>query len=80
MCQFLHTLRESRMQLLPLTDDDMDRVVGLLDRYEDTRLDFADAAIVAIAERDNITRIATFDRRDFSIIRPQHVGAFELLP
>jgi hypothetical protein len=25
-------------------------------------------------------RIATFDRRDFTLIRPQHVEAFELLP
>lgn len=38
------------------------------------------AAIVAIAERLNVRRILTLDRRHFSVIRPQHCAAFELLP
>jgi uncharacterized protein len=43
-------------------------------------LDFTDAAIVAIAERSNITRILTLDRRDFTLIRPKHCDYFEILP
>ena len=35
---------------------------------------------MAIAERLNITRIATFDRRDFSIFQPSHCDYLELLP
>jgi hypothetical protein len=33
-----------------------------------------------MAERLNITEICTFDRRDFSMIRPQHVAYFAILP
>jgi predicted nucleic acid-binding protein len=36
--------------------------------------------IVAIAERLNITRVLTLDRRDFQLIRPKHCSAFEILP
>jgi predicted nucleic acid-binding protein len=39
-----------------------------------------DALIVAMAERLNIIRLLTLDRRDFQIIRPKHCGSFELLP
>lgn len=33
-----------------------------------------------ILERIDITRICTFDRHDFMIIRPAHTDYFELLP
>jgi len=49
-------------------------------QYKTAKLDFTDTAIIAIAERLNITHILTFDRRDFSIIRPKHVDYFKLLP
>ena len=62
------------------SSDDLSRAVKLLDEYADARLDFVDATIVAIAERLNIRRILTLDRRHFRIIRPHHCEAFELLP
>jgi len=80
MRQFLRIFNESEMRLLALIDDDIARAALLLEQYADSQLDFADAAIMALAERYNITRVATFDRRDFSIIRPQHTAFFELLP
>lgn len=36
--------------------------------------------LFAIAERLNITRILTLDRRDFQMIRPKHCVSFELFP
>lgn len=59
---------------------DLRRVLELLRRYEDARIGFVDATIVAIAERLKISRILTTDRRDFSLVRPRHCKAFELLP
>jgi predicted nucleic acid-binding protein len=49
-------------------------------RHSDANLDFVDALIVATAERLNITRLLTLDRRDFQLIRPKHCSSFELLP
>ena len=43
-------------------------------------LGIVDAAVIAIAERLNLTEVATVDRKHFSIVRPGHVSAFRLLP
>jgi hypothetical protein len=55
-------------------------MIGIMQRYRTSEFDFADVAIMAVAERLNITRICTFDRRDFGVYRPLHCGHFELLP
>jgi uncharacterized protein len=80
MRQFLSNLVDNNIQFEPLTPDDLKRVNEILEQYADSQLDFVDAAIVTIAERNNITRILTLDRRDFSLFRPKHCGYFELLP
>jgi len=70
----------SKYQPVPLEGEDFLRTAELLDQYADTRVDFVDCTVVAIAERLKIARILTVDRRDFSIIHPKHVEYFELLP
>lgn len=80
MRRFLTELTASDTELEAITKDDLQRITEILNQYTDSRLDFVDAAIVTIAERKNITRILTFDRRDFSTIRPRHTPYFELLP
>lgn len=63
-----------------LTTEDWARIIELVDRYTDLPLGLVDASVIAIAERLGITRIATLDHRDFTVVRPRHVHAFELLP
>jgi predicted nucleic acid-binding protein len=50
------------------------------DTYADLRLGMVDASIVAVAERLGITSVFTINRRDFTVVRPRHIAAFELLP
>lgn len=59
---------------------DLLRAAELMRQYADAHLGFVDAAVVAIAERLGATRIHTLDRRDFSLVRPRHLEAFEVLP
>lgn len=59
---------------------DLARATELMTRYADARIGFVDAAIAALAERLGAVRIYTLDRRDFAIVRPRHVDAFEVLP
>jgi predicted nucleic acid-binding protein len=80
LIDFLYALPESRFDLVGLEQQDIRRATKLLDTYQNLPLDFVDAAIIALAERMNITRILTVDRRDFSIVRPRHIEHFELLP
>jgi predicted nucleic acid-binding protein len=80
MRKFLANLVISGIQVEQLTSVDLERVNQILEQYADSQLDFVDAAIFAIAERLNITRVLTLDRRDFSIMRPKHCAYFEILP
>jgi uncharacterized protein len=36
--------------------------------------------VIAIAERLQLTEIATLDHRHFTVVRPHHTAAFVLLP
>lgn len=56
------------------------RIGELVSTYADLRLGGTDASLVALAERLGITTLATLNRRHFSVVRPQHVAAFQLLP
>jgi hypothetical protein len=61
-------------------DADHQPAVELIRRYADMNLGLVDASIVAIAERMDVTTVATLNRRDFAVVRPAHIGAFELTP
>jgi predicted nucleic acid-binding protein len=80
MRQFLSGLVTGDVVLETITITDLKRVTEILEEYADSRLDFVDATIMAIAERLDVTRILTLDRRDFTIIRPKHQSHFEILP
>jgi predicted nucleic acid-binding protein len=77
---FLRTLSAGGLPVEQTTQDDFDRAAELIETYADLRLGTVDALVVATAERLRATRIATIDRRHFSVVRPSHVDAFELLP
>ncbi|GAA3132207.1 type II toxin-antitoxin system VapC family toxin [Streptosporangium carneum] len=77
---FLRSLRAGVFQLVDLTDEDVDRIADLVERYSDLPLGSADASVVAVAERFGITEVFTIDTRDFSVVRPAHVAALTLIP
>jgi uncharacterized protein len=52
----------------------------LVTTYADLRLGGTDASLIALAERLGATRIATLSHRHFTVVRPRHADAFELLP
>ncbi len=78
--QFLRAFGAGELHLVELTLDDVERMAELAERYADLGLGGTDASVVAIAERLGIDKIATLDRRHFSVVRPRHVDAFTLLP
>jgi predicted nucleic acid-binding protein len=59
---------------------DYERMAFLVETYADLPLGMVDASVVAVAERLNIAKFLTINRRDFAVVRPSHVDAFELLP
>ncbi len=70
---------ERGLKLAELTDADLSRMADLVERYADLGLGGTDASVVALAERHGIERVATFDRRHFTVVVPDHVEALTLL-
>jgi uncharacterized protein len=77
---FLRELVGTSLDLQPLERDDLVRMAELIDTYADLRLGTVDASVIATAERLGVSTIATLDRRHFTVVRPRHVTAFELIP
>ncbi len=80
LATFLKDLPNSKFELVAPTDFDYIRSAEILRKYNDANIDFVDACIVAMAERLNITKILTVDRRHFQIFRPKHCKSFEIIP
>jgi uncharacterized protein len=57
------------VSLLRLDSDDLPRMRELMQKYKDRPMDLADAALIRVAERENIRKIFTVDQQDFSIFR-----------
>jgi hypothetical protein len=68
------------LDVVDLVPIDYRRAIELIEIYADLALGFVDASIVAVAERLDVSQLATLNHRDFSVVRPAHVAAFELLP
>jgi uncharacterized protein len=77
---FLADVRAGLFTLLETTSADLDRIAELVETYADLPLGTVDASVIALAERLNLPAVATLDHRHFSIVRPRHVPALELLP
>lgn len=78
--QFLGDIADGSLEPMAVDAQDWPRIVELTWRYRDLPLGTVDASVIALAERLKITQIATLDHRHFSVVRPAHVDAFELLP
>lgn len=78
--RLLGDIRAGAFVLQDLVPQDYERVMRILDRYEDLDVGFVDASVLAVVERLDEPKLATLDRRHFSTMRPRHVDSLELLP
>jgi uncharacterized protein len=78
--RFLGDLAGGSFIIAPVAAVDWLRIAELVMSYRDLPLGTVDASVAVAAERLNVSRIATLDRRHFAVVRPGHVSAFELVP
>jgi predicted nucleic acid-binding protein len=71
---------EGQLEVAELDNSDWARIRELVTTYADLRLGGTDASVITLAERRGTTRIATLNRRHFTVVRPRHAAAFDLLP
>jgi predicted nucleic acid-binding protein len=77
---FLRSLAEGDFTAVELTTADYARMAELVSRYGDLPLGTTDASVIAVAERLQLTDVATLDRRHFTVVRPGHTNSLTLLP
>ncbi|NBD34528.1 MAG: PIN domain-containing protein [Chloroflexi bacterium] len=78
--RFLESVLAGELPLIFTTQADLKRAVKVMRDYADSRVDFVDCVIMAMAERIDVKRVLTVDRKHFSLFRPKHCEFFEISP
>lgn len=73
-------LETQALDVAPIDDTDAARMRELMEKYRDLPMDLADAALVRVAERDDIVQVFTLDRRHFSLYRRGRRQRFAIVP
>ena len=60
---------EAGVELIPTSNESLEKAKNLMKKYSDLPMDYADATIVCLALDTGISNIVTFDKRDFGIYR-----------
>lgn len=78
--EFCEEVRAGAYSLLPVTPRLLVDAARLQAKYEDLRLGFADAAVFMTCVHLGERKVATMDRRHFSVLRTEEGGTLEILP
>lgn len=73
-------IRSGALALATLSEPELPRLHELMSRYSDHLMDFADATLVYLAERESISTVFTVDHADFSTYRIAGRRRFRILP
>jgi len=78
--EFVYDVAGGAYRLYHLDEQDLVRAAELERTYASVDLGLVDAAVVVTCERLGETKVATLDRRDFSVVAPRHCERLLLLP
>jgi predicted nucleic acid-binding protein len=73
-------IRNGGIRLAMITDADLPALETLMHRYADRPMDFADATLVHVADREGLRTILTIDHSDFETYRIGRSAKFPILP
>jgi hypothetical protein len=73
-------VRSGALTIAPLSDRDLPDLEALMRRYHDRPMDFADATLVQLAERESVSTVFTIDHDDFETYRIGGRKRFRILP
>jgi predicted nucleic acid-binding protein len=72
--------RSESVRVLPIGEEDLSGLEGLMSRYRDRPMDFADATLVHLAHRENLETVFTIDHDDFETYRIDGKRRFQIVP
>jgi len=73
-------VRSGAVTVAPVADLDLPELDLLMRRYRDRPMDFADATLVRLAERESLFTVFTIDHDDFETYRIGSRKRFRILP
>jgi hypothetical protein len=73
-------IRTDAFTVLPIADDDREPIERLMKKYADRPMDFADATLVRLAERESLSTVFTVDHDDFETYRIHGRSRFRIVP
>ncbi len=73
-------LSAGSLRLAVITHEEMPEIHALMTKYRDRPMDFADATLVHLADRESISLILTIDHDDFETYRIGGRKKFAILP
>jgi predicted nucleic acid-binding protein len=78
--EFVEQVTDGAFVVYGLDDGELLGAARLQARYPAVRLGFVDAAVFVTCQSLNETKVATLDRRHFSLLRTEEGRALEILP
>ena len=73
-------LSTGSIRLAVITHEELPEIQVLMTKYRDRPMDFADATLVHVAEREGLRTILTIDHDDFETYRIGRNAKFRILP
>jgi hypothetical protein len=73
-------VRSGAIALAKIEDAELSQIQALMSRYWDRPMDFADATLVYLANREGLSTIFTVDRADFDTYRIEGRRRFRVIP
>lgn len=73
-------VRSGVLTILPISDQDLPEIEALTRKYRDHPMDFADATLVHLAQRESFATVFTIDHADFATYRIGGRKRFRILP
>lgn len=73
-------LRSGAIVMASIEDSELTDIRTLMSRYADRPMDFADATLVHLANREKLANVFTIDHADFSTYRMEGRRRFRIVP
>ena len=73
-------IRSGAVTVLPISDPDLPDIEALTRKYRDRPMDYADATLVHLAQRESLSTVFTIDHVDFETYRVGGRKRLRILP
>ncbi|GII89369.1 hypothetical protein Ssi03_73590 [Sphaerisporangium siamense] len=79
-CDLLRDVAAGAYELVTVTNEDVGRVLTVVEQYRDLAAEVTDASVALLAARYQTTRVLTLDQRHFRPMKPLWGDTFTILP